>query len=173
MGLDPQIHWDKVDPSAFVAPGAVIVGDVTIGPDASLWFGVVARGDVEAITIGAQTNVQDGCILHADAGQPCQLGDRVSLGHGAIVHAARVDDEVLVGMRATVLNRAHIGTGSIVAAGAVVTPDTDVPAHSLVMGVSAKVVRATSAADLDQIRRTAAHYVEYARAYRGAYPRLT
>jgi len=166
---DALPHPEKIHPSAFVAPGAVVVGDVTIGPEASLWFGVVVRGDTEEVIIGPQTNVQDGCILHADAGEPCLLGARVSLGHAAIVHAASVEDDSLIGIRATVLNGARIGRGSLVAAGAVVTPGTVIPPGSLVMGIPGKVIRPVSDADRERIRRTAEHYVAYARAYRAAY----
>ena len=169
MPIDLSQHPELIHPTAFVAPGAVVVGQVTIGPQASLWFGVVVRGDVEAVSIGPQTNIQDGCILHADPGQPCRLGARVSLGHGAIVHAAIVEDDVLIGMRATVLNGARIGTGSLVAAGAVVPPGMVVPPQSLVMGLPAKVVRQVSEQDREMILRTAQHYVEYSRAYREAY----
>ena len=118
---------ELVDPTAFIAPGAVVLGDVTIGKDASVWYGAVIRGDCEAIRIGDETNVQDGCILHADPGFPCILGNRVTLGHAAIVHGATVEDDVLIGMRAVVMNGAKIGRGSIVAVGAVVTEGTEIP----------------------------------------------
>jgi carbonic anhydrase/acetyltransferase-like protein (isoleucine patch superfamily) len=169
MPIDPRPHLEQIHPSAFVAPGAVVVGNVTVGAEASLWFGVVVRGDTEAVVIGPQSNLQDGCILHADPGQPCILGARVSLGHGAIVHAARVDDDVLIGMRATVLNGAHIGSGSVIAAGSVVTPGMVVPPQSLVMGLPGKVVRQATQQDLELVQRTAQHYVEYGRVYRQAY----
>jgi carbonic anhydrase/acetyltransferase-like protein (isoleucine patch superfamily) len=169
MPIDPRPHPEQIHPSAFVAPGAVVVGNVTVGAEASLWFGVVVRGDTEAVVIGPQSNLQDGCILHADPGQPCILGARVSLGHGAIVHAARVDDDVLIGMRATVLNGAHIGSGSVIAAGSVVTPGMVVPPQSLVMGLPGKVVRQATERDMALARGTAQHYVEYGRVYRQAY----
>ena len=157
-----------IDPTAFVAPGAVVVGNVRVGARASVWFGVVARGDSEAVVIGPDSNVQDGCVLHADPGQPCLLGARVSLGHGAIVHGATIEDDVLIGIHATVLNGARIGAGSLVAAGALVPPGMVVPPGSLVMGVPGKVVRAASSEDQDRIQRTAAHYIEFATAYRAA-----
>jgi carbonic anhydrase/acetyltransferase-like protein (isoleucine patch superfamily) len=169
MSVDPHPHPEQIHPTAFIAPGATVIGNVTVGPEASLWFGVVARGDTEAVVVGAQTNVQDGCILHADPGQPCLLGARVSLGHGAIVHGARVDDDVLVGMRATILNGAHIGSGSVVAAGSVVPPGMIVPPQSLVMGLPGKVVRSTRKEDLELVRATAEHYVAYSRLYHQAY----
>lgn len=169
MAIDPRPHPEQIHASAFVAPGAVVVGNVTVGAEASLWFGVVVRGDTEAVVIGPQSNLQDGCILHADAGQPCTLGARVSLGHGAIVHAARVDDDVLIGMGATVLNGAHIGSGSVIAAGSVVPPGMIVPPQSMVMGLPGKVVRQATQHDIDLVRVTAQHYVEYGRLYRQVY----
>ena len=165
MNVDSRSHPNQIHATAFVASSAVVVGDVTIGAQASIWFGAVIRGDTEQVFIGDQSNVQDGSILHADPGQPCRLGARVSLGHGALVHGATVEDEVLVGMRATVLNGAHIGRGSIIAAGALVPPGTVVPPRSMVMGLPGRVVRETDEADLAGIRLTAEHYVEYARAY--------
>lgn len=149
-----------------MAPGATVVGNVSLAERASVWFGAVVRGDDEAITIGAGTNVQDGCILHADRGQPCILGAGVTLGHGAIVHAAIVEDNALIGIRAVVLNGARIASGSIVGAGAVVPPGTQVPPNSLVMGIPAQVIRATGPDDWEMIRRAAEHYVEFAREYK-------
>lgn len=169
MSIDPYLHPEKIHPSAFIAPGAVVVGDVTVDEEASLWFGVVVRGDTEAVVIGPQTNVQDGCILHADPGEPCRLGARVSLGHGAIVHAATVEDDVLIGIRATILNGAHIGRWSVIAAGALIPPNMVVPPESLVMGLPGKVVRQVNDADRARIRRTTEHYIAYARSYREAY----
>jgi carbonic anhydrase/acetyltransferase-like protein (isoleucine patch superfamily) len=169
MFCDPLPHLEKVHPTAFIAPNAVVVGDVTVGADASVWFGAVVRGDVEAVVIGPQTNIQDGAVLHADTGKPCRLGARVTLGHGAIVHGAIVDDDVLIGIRATVLNGAHIGRDSVIAAGALVPPGMVVPPESVVMGVPGKVVRRVSAADQTLIRNATEHYVDYARIYRQAY----
>lgn len=157
---------ELVDPTAFIAPTAVVLGDVTIGAEASVWFGAVVRGDTEAIRIGRQTNVQDGCILHADEGFPCTVGDRVTLGHGAIVHGATVEDDCLIGMRAVVMNGARIGKGSIVAVGSLVTEGTVVPAGSVVMGQPAKVKREVSERDRERIRHAAEHYVAAGHAYR-------
>jgi len=168
MPIDPRPQPEKIHPSAFIAPGAVVVGDVTVGEATSLWFGVVVRGDTEAVVIGPQTNVQDGCILHADSGEPCRLGARVSLGHGAIVHAAIVEDDVLIGIRATVLNGARIGRWSVIAAGALIPPQMIVPPESLVMGLPGKVVRPVNEADRERIRRTAEHYIAYAQSYRAS-----
>jgi carbonic anhydrase/acetyltransferase-like protein (isoleucine patch superfamily) len=167
--IDPQNTRHRpelVDPSAFIAPGAVVLGDVTIGKEASVWYGAVIRGDCEAIRIGEQTNVQDGCILHADPGFPCTLGNRVTVGHAAIVHGATVGDDCLIGMKAVVMNGAKIGRGSIVAVGAIVTEGTVIPPGSVAMGQPAKVKRAAEERDLAYIRRAAEHYVEAGRAFK-------
>jgi len=168
MTVDVRFHPEKVAPTAFIAPGATVVGNVTLGDEASLWFGVIARGDVDAIVIGPRTNVQDAVILHAAAGLPCHLGARVTVGHGAVVHAAIVEDDVLIGTRATVLDGAHIGRGSLVAAGTLVPPGMVVPPGVVVMGAPGKVVRAVTAEDVELIRVSAEHYCEYARRYREA-----
>jgi enoyl-CoA hydratase/carnithine racemase/carbonic anhydrase/acetyltransferase-like protein (isoleucine patch superfamily) len=152
-GKEPDIAED-----AFVTPSAVVVGDVTIGSASSVWYGSVLRGDDAPIRIGADCNVQDGCVLHADPGFPLLIHDRVSLGHGAIVHGATLEDDVLIGMNAVVLNGARIGSGSVVAAGAVVRPGTEVPAGSLVAGVPAKVRREATQEDREMIAHAAASY---------------
>lgn len=157
---------DLIDPTAFVAATAVVLGDVTILAEASVWFGAVVRGDMAAIRIGSQTNVQDGCILHADPGFPCTLGNGVTLGHGAIVHGATVEDDCLIGMRAVVMNGAKVGRGSIVAVGSVVTEGTEIPPGSVVMGQPAKVKRDVTERDRERIRHAAEHYVAAGRAYK-------
>jgi len=157
---------EQVHKRAFIAPGAVVLGDVTIGEQSSVWFSVVIRGDNDPITIGNRTNVQDGCILHADPGFLCTVGDRVTLGHGAIVHGATVEDDVLIGMRAVVMNGARIGSGSIVGVGAVVTEGTEVPPGSMVLGLPASVRRETTEEERASIRRTAENYVRRAEEFR-------
>lgn len=166
--MNTQFHPELVDPEAYIAPTATVLGDVTIGAESSVWFGVVVRGDTEAIRIGRQTNIQDGSVLHADAGYPCTLGDRVTLGHGAIVHGATVEDDCLIGMRAAVMNGAKIGRGSIVAVGSIVTEGTEIPPGSVVMGQPAKVKRAVTERDLERIRHAANHYVAATKAYRAS-----
>jgi carbonic anhydrase/acetyltransferase-like protein (isoleucine patch superfamily) len=156
--------------SAFIAPGAVVLGDVTLSEQASVWFNAVLRGDTAPITVGRQTNVQDGCILHADPGFPCTLGDRVTLGHGAIVHGATIGDDVMIGMRAVVMNGAKIGRGSLVAVGAIVLEGVEVPPGSVVMGVPATVKRQASEQDVARIRHAADHYVAAAQAYAAGQP---
>jgi len=157
---------DLIDETAFIADGAVVLGDVTIGAESSAWFGAVIRGDSAPIRIGRQTNVQDGCILHADPGFPCTLGDRVTLGHGAIVHGATVEDDCLIGMRAVVMNGAKIGRGSIVAVGSIVTEGTQIPPGSIALGQPAKVKREVTDRDQERIRHAAEHYVAAAKVYR-------
>ncbi|MCU1607547.1 MAG: uncharacterized protein JWP46_4012 [Modestobacter sp.] len=149
-----------IDPEAFVAPAAVVVGKVTMGPRSSIWYGAVARADAELIEIGADSNVQDGSTLHSDPGFPLVMGRGVTVGHGVVLHGCRVDDDVLVGMGSTVLNGAHIGSGSIIAAGAVVTQGTEVPPNSLVAGVPARVRRQTTEDDVAAIRANAKSYTD-------------
>jgi carbonic anhydrase/acetyltransferase-like protein (isoleucine patch superfamily) len=162
-----SFRGDLVAATAYIVDNATVLGDVRIGEHASIWFGAVIRGDTESIRIGDETNVQDLCVVHADPGYPCQLGARVTVGHAAIVHGATVEDEVLIGMRAVVLNGAKIGAGSIIAAGCVVPEGMIVPPHSLVMGMPGKVKRETNEKVRARIARAAAHYVELARQYRG------
>ena len=150
----------KIDDDAFVAPAAVVVGAVTMGPRSSIWYGAVARADAEMIEIGEGSNIQDGCTLHSDTGFPLVVGRHVTVGHRVVLHGARIDDEVLVGMGSVVMNGAHIGSGSIVAAGAVVTPGTEVPPGSVVGGVPAKVLRQATDDDMLHIRGNAASYTD-------------
>ena len=157
---------EQIDPSVFLAAGVRIVGDVTIGPESSVWFNAVIRGDCEAIRIGNRTNVQDNCVLHADEGYPCVLGDDVTVGHGAIVHGAEIADGVLVGMHAVIMNGAQIGADSIIAAGAVVAEKVVIPPRSLVKGIPGKVTRELIERELSRNRHAAAHYVSLAAEYR-------
>ena len=156
----------NLDPTVFVAPGAVVLGNVPIGAESSVWYTAVIRGDCEAIRIGRQANVQDLCLLHADPGLPCILGDRVTLGHGAIVHGATVEDDVLIGMGAIVMNGAKIGAGSLVAVRALVLEGMEIPPGSVVMGSPGKVVRQVSDRDRELIRHAAEHYVAAGKQYR-------
>jgi carbonic anhydrase/acetyltransferase-like protein (isoleucine patch superfamily) len=149
-----------IDDAAFVAPTAVVVGAVTMGPQSSIWYGAVARADHETIEIGERSNVQDGSTLHSDPGSPLVVGRGVTVGHRVVLHGARVDDDVLVGMGSVVMNGAHIGSGSIVAAGAVVTQGKSFPPRSVIAGVPAKVVREATDDDLLHIRGNAAAYYE-------------
>jgi carbonic anhydrase/acetyltransferase-like protein (isoleucine patch superfamily) len=157
---------ELVHHSAWIAAGAVVMGEVSIGEDSSIWFNAVLRGDTDPICIGRRTNIQDSCILHADPGFPCTIGDGVTVGHGAIVHGATVENDVLIGMRAVVMNGARIGSGSIIGTGAVVTEGSQIPAGSLVLGLPGKVARQTTAEELERILTAANRYVERAKMYR-------
>jgi carbonic anhydrase/acetyltransferase-like protein (isoleucine patch superfamily) len=159
----PHIH-----PEAWVAPGAVVVGRVTLGRSASVWYGSVLRADDDEIVVGAECNIQDQCCLHVDPGEPVVLGERVSLGHRATVHGAQVDDGALIGMGAIVLGRARIGAGALVAAGTVIRPGQRVPAGVLVAGVPGRVVRELTDADRVTFASTAERYVARAAVHREA-----
>ncbi len=128
----------QVAPSAWVAPGAYVVGDVHLEEEASVWYGAVLRGDTEPIRVGARTNIQDGCVLHADPGYPAMVGDDCVVGHKAIVHGCQIADGCLIGMGAIILNGAKIGEGSIVAAGALVSENKEFPLRSLIVDIPAK-----------------------------------
>ncbi|WP_415855719.1 gamma carbonic anhydrase family protein [Sinomonas sp. G460-2] len=162
-GKSPDIH-----PSAFVAPTASIIGDAHLAERSSAFYGVSVRADTATITVGAGTNLQDNVVLHADEGFPCTVGAGVSIGHNAVVHGCTVEDNVLVGMSATIMNGAVIGSGSLVAAGAVVLEGTVVPPRSLVAGVPAKVRRELTDDEVKGVHRNASHYVDLARAHRKA-----
>ncbi|WP_210585984.1 gamma carbonic anhydrase family protein [Streptomyces sp. GESEQ-35] len=156
----------KVDPGAFVAPTASVIGDVTLAAGASAWYGAVLRGDVESIAVGASSNVQDNCTLHADPGFPVSVGERVSIGHNAVVHGATVEDDCLIGMGATVLNGAVIGAGSLVAAQALVPQGMRVPPGSLVAGVPAKVRRELTDEEREGITLNGTMYAELGKVHR-------
>ncbi|MEU2623854.1 gamma carbonic anhydrase family protein [Streptomyces sp. NPDC007157] len=159
----------KIEDDVFVAPTASVIGDVTLKAGASVWYGAVVRGDVEKITVGAQANVQDNVTLHADPGFPVSVGERVSIGHNAVVHGATVGDDCLIGMGATVLNGAVIGAGSLVAAQALVPQGMVVPAGSLVAGVPAKVRRELSEEERQGVTLNGTLYAELAKAHRGVH----
>jgi carbonic anhydrase/acetyltransferase-like protein (isoleucine patch superfamily) len=160
----------RIDPEAFVAPTAVVVGDVRVAAGAGVWYHAVLRGDAESITVGAQTNIQDNCTVHADPGFPAVIGERVSVGHNAVLHGCTVEDDVLIGMGATVLNGAHVEAGSLVGAGAVVPQGMRVPAGSLVAGVPARVRRRLTGEERASITSNAQGYLLLADGHRGARP---
>ena len=156
----------------WVAPDAHLIGDVTLGEDASLWFGAIVRGDNEPIRIGARTNIQEGAMLHADPGAPLTLGDDVTVGHHAILHGCTVDDGTLIGMGATVLNRAQIGRYCIVGANALVTEGKEFPDFSLIVGAPARVARTLDPATRETLLASAAHYVANSRRFAGELRRI-
>ena len=161
----------SIDPSAFIAATAVVLGDVTLGPRSSVWYTAVLREDMAPIVIGADSNLQDGTIVHVDEGVPCTVGERVGVGHRVILHGCTVEDDSLIGMGSVLLNHVRIGRGSVVAAGAVIPEGVEVPPGSLVMGVPGRIVREVDAALTERITETWRHYVEQARTHRaGRYP---
>ncbi|MFJ9717617.1 gamma carbonic anhydrase family protein [Streptomyces sp. NPDC101213] len=155
----------KIDEEAFVSPTSSVVGDVTLAAGASVWYGAVLRGDVERISVGALSNVQDNCTLHADPGFPVTIGERVSVGHNAVVHGASVGDDCLIGMGATVLNGAVIGAGSLVAAQALVPQGMEVPPGSLVAGVPAKIRRLLTEEERQGVTLNGTLYADLAKAH--------
>jgi len=157
-----------IDPTAFIHPAAIVTGNVTLGKRVSVWPTAVLRGDSDSITIGDDSNVQDGTIVHVDDGIPTRIGKRVAIGHRAIVHGATIEDDCLIAMGAILLNGVYVGTGSIVGAGAVVREGMRIPPNSLVLGVPGKVVRETTDEDRDRIRRTVESYVQLQQRYRPA-----
>ena len=151
----------------FLAPNSIVVGDVLLGEDSSVWFNAVIRGDVAAIRIGKRTNVQDGVVIHCDTGEPNTIGDDVTIGHSAIIHGTSVGDGTLMGMGAKLLGRTVVGRECLIGAGAVLSPGTVVPDRSVVMGIPGRVVRPVSEKDLEYMRWLPAHYVELAKKYAG------
>ncbi len=157
----------RIDSTAFVAPGARIIGDVEIGPGASVWYNCVLRGDVNRIRIGARTNIQDGSILHLNAGsEPLLIGDDVTIGHACIVHACTLRNRAFVGMGATVLDRAVIEEGGMIGAGGLLPPGKRIGPNELWMGSPAKLVRVMDAEERARFDRTAVHYAELAQRHR-------
>jgi gamma-carbonic anhydrase len=157
----------KIAASAYIDPSAQVIGDVTVGERASIWPNVTARGDVNSIRIGDESNIQDNSVLHCDAGLfPLNIGNRVTVGHMAMLHGCTIEDECLIGIGAVVLNGAKIGHGSVIAAGAVVPEGAEVPAESMVMGVPAKVRRPLTPEERERFRQNALHYVEAAQIYK-------
>jgi carbonic anhydrase/acetyltransferase-like protein (isoleucine patch superfamily) len=158
-------HTPDVDATAWVAPNATLVGRVSLGPESSVFYGAVLRGDTDAIVLGARSNLQDNVVVHCDTGVPTTIGAGVSVGHGAVVHGCTIEDDCLVGMHATIMNGAVIGAGSLVAGGAVVLEGTVVPPRSLVAGVPAKVRRELTDEEVAGIRANADHYVDLSRSH--------
>ncbi len=150
----------------YIAPGATVLGDIAVGADSSIWFGCVVRAELAPVRIGMQTNIQDLTMVHVDEGVPCTVGDRVSVGHRAILHGCRVEDEALVGMGAILLNDVVVGAGAVIAAGALVTEGTEVPAGALVMGVPGRVVGPASPEVRARAGQTWRHYTQLALQHR-------
>ena len=156
----------RIAASAWVADSAQVMGNVEIGKNSSLWFGAIVRGDTETIRIGANTNIQDGSVLHADVGMPLTIGDNVTVGHQVMLHGCTVGDGALIGIGAIVLNGAKIGKGCIVGAGALVTEGKEFPDGSMILGSPAKAVRELTPAQKEGLIKSAEHYVENAELYK-------
>ena len=161
-----QGKYPKIDPSAFVAENALVIGDVEIGPDTSIWFYSVIRGDTNAIRIGSRCNIQDACVLHVGERHPTILEDEVSLAHRVVVHGCRLKKRCLIGIGAIVLNGAEIGEEAVVGAGSLVAPQTIIPPRTLAMGVPAKPVRPLREEDFYMVNHTIEDYQKLKEIYR-------
>ncbi|MEN8246452.1 MAG: gamma carbonic anhydrase family protein [Thermodesulfobacteriota bacterium] len=160
-GIQPVIHE-----SAFIAQGVVVIGNVEIKQNASLWYGTVARGDIEAIVVGENTNIQDNCTLHTEYDFPLKIGRNVSVGHNAVVHGCTVEDDCLIGIGAVILNGAHVKKGSVVAAGSVVREGQVVGPYQMVAGTPAKVKRELDEESLKPFLQPAKNYLHHAAGHR-------
>jgi carbonic anhydrase/acetyltransferase-like protein (isoleucine patch superfamily) len=156
-GISPTVA-----PSAYVDPGAHVIGDVVIGEQSSIWPTATLRGDIEPIRVGAQTNIQEGAIIHTDQGFPATIGDRVTVGHAAVVHGCTIEDDSMIGIGAIVLTAAKVGRGAVVAAGALVPEGMQVPPDTLVMGTPAKPRRTVTSDEKERFRKGVANYAERA-----------
>ena len=161
-----------IDASAWIADSAQVVGNVRLGPDSSIWFGVVARGDTDTITIGRGTNIQDNSVLHADPGMPLVIGDNVSVGHQVMLHGCTVGDGSLIGIGAVVLNGARIGKNCLVGACALVTEGKEFPDGTMILGSPAKAVRQLSPEQIAGLERSAGQYIDNARRYRSGLKKI-
>lgn len=161
--------WPRIHPSAFVAPTAVVIGNVVVGEEASIWFGAVLRGDDprHEISVGAETSIQDNCVIHVSARGPTTIGPQVTVGHGAILESCTIGRGALIGMNAVVLQGATVGEQALVAAGAVVPDGGDVPARHLAAGAPARVKKELEGSSLGWVLNSSSHYVELSREYLG------
>jgi carbonic anhydrase/acetyltransferase-like protein (isoleucine patch superfamily) len=153
----------KVDPSVYMAPRSIVTGNVTVEKDCGIWYNAVIRGDLEPVTIGERTNIQDNCVVHVATGFPVSIGSGVTIGHAAIIHGCSIGDDSLIGMGAIVMNGATIGKNCLIGAGALVTQGMDVPDGSMAFGSPAKVVRKLSEEQIKSIKDNAEEYVMLAR----------
>lgn len=162
----------EIDPTAWVFENAVLIGRVRLAAGANVWPGAVIRGDNEWITVGEESNVQDGCVLHTDPGYPLTIGPRVTIGHQAMLHGCTIGEGSLIGIQAVVLNGAKIGRNCLIGAGALVTEGKEIPDNSLVVGSPAKVVRTLDEAAIARMHANSAHYARRAQHYRAALKRI-
>ncbi|WP_433492090.1 gamma carbonic anhydrase family protein [Nocardia grenadensis] len=168
MRIEVSGHRPEIDETAWIAPTANVIGRVKLGAEVSIWYNAVLRGDSELITVGERSNIQDGCVLHADPGFPATVGAGVSVGHNAILHGCTVEDDCLIGMGATVLNGAVIGRGSLIAANALIPEGARIPPGSLVAGVPGKVRRELTAEQQRGVELNAMVYLHHMSEHRSA-----
>ncbi len=166
MRFNTAFRPEQIHPSVFIGQGAVIVGNVTLAENCSVWFNAILRADTDPVTVGPRTNIQDGAIFHADPGYPATVGAGVTIGHGAVVHGSTIGDNVVIGMRAVVLNGAVIGENCIIGANALITSGKVIPAGSLVLGSPAKIVRPLRSEEIEHSCHVADIYVQRAFAFR-------
>lgn len=166
MIIEYKGNLPQIDESCYIAETAQIIGQVTIKENANIWFGTVVRGDVSYITIGANTNIQDNCVVHTDANSPTIIGDNVTVGHNAIIHACTIEDEVLIGMGAIILDNAVIGKNTIIGAGSLIPPGKKIPPNSLVMGSPGKVIRQVTDEEIIGLRKSSQGYVKLSKDYK-------
>ena len=162
----------EVNPDAYVADSAQVIGEVSLAEDSSVWYGTVIRGDSDRISVGAGSNIQDASVLHADKGFPLTIGERVTVGHQVMLHGCTIGDESLIGIGAVVLNGARIGRNCLVGAGSLVTEGKEFPDGSMILGSPAKVVRQLSPEQIEGLRRSAAHYIANARRHRAGLKKI-
>ena len=166
MIYDFEGHTPKLDPNSWVASNSVIIGKVELKKDSNIWFNVTLRGDVEPITVGEGSNVQDGSVVHSDPGCPVIIGKNVTIGHLVMLHGCEIADDCLIGIGSTILNKAKIGKNSIIGANALVTENKVIPERSLVLGSPGKIVRQVTDEEIKSIKENADHYVENFKKYK-------
>ena len=166
MIYDFEGHTPKLDPNSWVASNSVIIGKVELKKDSNIWFNVTLRGDVEPITVGEGSNVQDGSVVHSDPGCPVIIGKNVTIGHLVMLHGCVIEDDCLIGIGSTILNKAKIGKNSIIGANALVTENKVIPERSLVLGSPGKIVRQVTDKEIGDIKENARHYVENFKKYK-------
>ena len=166
MIYDFEGHTPKLDPNSWVASNSVVIGKVELKKDSNIWFNVTLRGDVEPITVGEGSNVQDGSVVHSDPGCPVIIGKNVTVGHLVMLHGCVIEDDCLIGIGSTILNKAKIGKNSIIGANALVTENKVIPERSLVLGSPGKIVRQVTDEEIKSIKENAEHYVANYKKYK-------
>jgi len=166
MIYDFKDQTPKLDPNSWVAPNAVVIGNVELKKDANVWFNATLRGDIEPITVGEGSNIQDGSVIHTDPGCPATIGNNVTVGHLVMLHGCKIEDDCLIGIGSTILNKAKIGKNSIIGANSLITENKVIPERSLVIGSPGKIVRQVTEEEIKHIKENAQHYVENYKKYK-------